>query len=325
MSISSTIDPRLLQILRCPVTGLPLKDEANFLVSADNSHRYSVFDGIPCLIPDSLAPTHAGYRAVIEQNRSLLAYDGTVDEVALATIQAMLVATCGNLFRGAILRDTYPIPDLKGMFISGWVLDVGCNWGRWSIAGAVAGNAMIGIDIHLESLLAARWLSRKLTPHNEPLWVLGDARALPFCSDTFDGVFSYSVVQHFSRANALLLVNEVKRVLKPRGTSVVQMPNRSGLKHMLSLRRLRHAGEGSEFDIRYYSVDELLTLFGVIGKSAWRPDCFLGLNVHARDRHFVPASKRWIVHLAEGLLRASENVPPLRRLADSVFVMSIKN
>lgn len=184
---------------------------------------------------------------------------------------------------------------------------------------------MIGIDIHLESLLAARWLAARLVPGREPLFVLGDARCLPFRDETFDGIFSYSVFQHFSKANASLLIAEARRVLKRRGTAVVQMPNRSGLKRLLSLHQLRHPGGGSEFDVRYYRVEELLEMFSVIGQTHWRPDCFLGLNVHARDRPFITPSRRWIVDVAEGLRRASERFTPLRRLADSVFLTSVKS
>jgi hypothetical protein len=43
-------------------------------------------------------------------------------------------------------------------------------------------------------------------------------------------------------------------------------------------------GEGSEFDVRWYFIDELVDMFTKrIGASTWEPDCFLGLDVHLWD------------------------------------------
>jgi ubiquinone/menaquinone biosynthesis C-methylase UbiE len=236
----------------------------------------------------------------------------------------MLVPTCGNLFRGVHLSDDYPIPDFPDFPKESVVLDLGCNWGRWSIAGAKTGCRIIGVDVHLQALLCARWLSRKLVPNIEPLFVLADARCLPFASESFDGTFSYSVIQHFSRNNAAIILGELDRVMRHGAKSVVQMPNKTGLAAILTKPHSR-ISEGSEFDVRYYSINDLLALFeSKIGKSDWYVDCFFGLNVHARDRRFVPTSKRWIIDLADLLYRTSQVLPALGRLADSVFISSTK-
>jgi hypothetical protein len=96
------------------------------------------------------------------------------------------------------------------------------------------------------------------------------------------------------------------------------------LRSLLVLAR-RGFSEGSEFDVRYYSIGELLQLFSQhIGRSDWRVDCFLGLNVHAYDRKFVRPSRRLIIDIAEVLRRVSETLPFLRRYADSILVSSVK-
>ena len=69
MLADNVIDPRLLDILRCPTSGLPLKIEGDNLVSTDGSEQYPVVAGIPCLMPDSAEPTHAGYRSLIDENQ----------------------------------------------------------------------------------------------------------------------------------------------------------------------------------------------------------------------------------------------------------------
>ncbi|MDB5440462.1 MAG: hypothetical protein JWM33_2889, partial [Caulobacteraceae bacterium] len=243
--------------------------------------------GIPLLMAD-LDPTHAGLVASNAQNQT--ATPPTEDELN-GFMRGMIVPTCGNLFRGVDLSDgRYPIPPFPDM-PKGSVLDIGCNWGRWSIAAALAGHRVVGVDVHLLSLLVAQQVARKLVPHNMPQFVLADARSLPFRDGAFDNVFSYSVIQHFSRPNARTILEEVGRVLKPGGEALVQMPNKAGVKAIIAgdVRR----NPDVEFNIRYYGVDELLELFRTtIGPSSWQVDCFLGLKVLRRDRWLAPRSLR---------------------------------
>ena len=300
MSADNVIDPQLLDILRCPTSGLPLKIDGDGLVSGDGSRRYPVIGGVPCLMPDSAEPTHAGYRSLIEENRKQM-HARVTEEDVVSFVQSMIVSTCGNLFRGTKLRGAYPIPDFPTVFAATNVLEIGCNWGRWSIAGAKAGYRMIGIDIHLKALMCARLLSQKLTPSNRPFFVLADARHLPFAPESFGGVFSYSCIQHFSKRNAEIILAGIRRVMKAQGKSVVQMPNKGGIRSTLAMAR-RMFSEGGEFDVRYYSIADLLRLFErEIGKSEWNVDCFFGLNVHACDREFVPISRSGLLILQKCL------------------------
>ena len=46
------IDPQLLEILVCPLTRSPLRDEGDFLVATVGGLRYPVRDGIPVLLVD---------------------------------------------------------------------------------------------------------------------------------------------------------------------------------------------------------------------------------------------------------------------------------
>lgn len=312
------IDPRLLRILRCPASGLPLSANEGQLVSSDGKHRYDVVDGVPCLIHPRAEPTHAGYASIIAQNRDLPRLD--VDTY----LTNMVASTCGNLFHGVKFSGDYPLPEFPSELPPGLTLEIGCNWGCWSIAGARVGYTMIGLDIHLESLLVARKLSHRLAPGNQPLFVVADARLLPFAPETFGAVFSYSVVQHFSRENAVTVLREAGRVMRSGAVSMVQMPNWAGIRPSLKRWSKRDA-KASEFDVRYYALNDLMAIFGsAIGTTDWRVDCFLGLNVHKWDRAFVPWTRRWIIDLAEALNRLSRLVPPLGRLSDSVYLRSIK-
>ena len=232
---------------------------------------------------------------------------------------------CGNLFRHTVLKDKLPIPHFPNVFPSGYILDVGCNWGRWSIAGALAGYRVVGIDIHLRSLLVARALAERLVPHNPPLFVLADARQMPFRAGCFSGAFSYSVIQHFSKANTARILAEIGRVLRESGVGYIQMPNSAGVRSFLASLSTGDA-EGNEFDVRRYKIRELLEMFELaIGESDWEPDCFFGLNVHAADRELIALPQRWIIDASELILATSRKIPGLKKFADSVFVKSVKN
>src|SRR5204863_8472237 len=125
--------------------------------------------------------------------------------------------------------DRYPIPVLRLPDGGGRrLLDVGCSWGRWSMAAARNGYRVVGIDPSLGAVMAARRVARDLK--FDASFVVGDARFLPFVQDSFDTVFSYSVIQHFSKVDAKQAIGEIARVLAHGGTTKVQMPSQLGIR-----------------------------------------------------------------------------------------------
>src|SRR6266540_3424730 len=68
MPSRSSIDRNLLAILRCPASGQKLEIDGEGLTTIDGSHRYPVVAGIPCLIPPSAKPSHAGYAGLLNEN-----------------------------------------------------------------------------------------------------------------------------------------------------------------------------------------------------------------------------------------------------------------
>jgi ubiquinone/menaquinone biosynthesis C-methylase UbiE len=55
------------------------------------------------------------------------------------------------------------------------------------------------------------------------LYVVGDARYLPFRDTIFDQVFSYSVLQHLAKSDVERVLDDVARVLKTGESSLIQM------------------------------------------------------------------------------------------------------
>jgi len=245
--------------------------------------------------------------------------DENVDEF----VQNEIVYTSGNLYspiEGKIKR--YPIPELRLPESDGErLLDIGCNWGRWSVAAGKKGYRPVGIDPSLDAVLAARRVSRQM--RIDASFVVGDARFLPFSDNAFDVVFSYSVFQHFSKQNARNSFDQISRVLKPGNKSLLQMPNRYGVRQYYQYWR-RGFTEGEGFDIRYWTPTELIQTFSEkFGATKISADCYFGLGIQKRDIDLLPLKYQAVVYASEFLRRLSERIPALVKVADSVYLESV--
>jgi 2-polyprenyl-3-methyl-5-hydroxy-6-metoxy-1,4-benzoquinol methylase len=236
-------------------------------------------------------------------------------------VRASLIKTHGNLYRGVRLTrypiPPFPLPDGDGRTL----LDIGCNWGRWTIAAARAGWRPTGIDLAKKSVGAARRVAEQLEVEAE--YVIADARELPFADGSFDAVFSYSVLQHLPKEEVSRVVAEIRRALRPGGIVWVEMPNRRGpLNLVRQARRGFSAGAGQ--DVRYWTLDELRRTFAAIGPVTLTADGFLTINPQPGDLDLLPPRSRAVVRVSEALRRASERVPLLVQIADSVVVHARK-
>jgi SAM-dependent methyltransferase/uncharacterized protein YbaR (Trm112 family) len=315
------VDRSLLAKLACPYDGLQLQDRGATLVCS-NAHDWPVVDEIPVFLRPELETN--GSRIVAESLALAAAPPpDTFDGVGVhPQVQAMVASTGGFMYANLKLVK-YPIPTLRWAPGEGRsLLDVGCNWGRWTIAAARAGYRAVGLDPHLASLRAAKHVAKAAGV--EAQFVCGDARAMPFQSDTFQRTFSYSVVQHFSKADARTILSEIARVLELAGESLIQMPNRKGARSIYHLAR-RGFREGARFEVRYYSCEEILNTFGaIIGPSTLSIDGFFGLGIQPDDLPIMPLSRRLVIHASEFLRTLSGTHSRLREYADSVYVTSSK-
>jgi SAM-dependent methyltransferase len=91
------------------------------------------------------------------------------------------------------------------------VLEVGCGTGCDLLQFAKHGAEAIGVDITPEHLRLAKERVAQLAEVRE-----GDATELPFPDESFDYVYSHGVLHHIETPR--LVVEEIFRVLKPRGT-----------------------------------------------------------------------------------------------------------
>jgi SAM-dependent methyltransferase len=324
--VSGDVGVRIWPELACPCDGGALELRGEALVCAEQ-HAYPYVDGIPVMtLDEELSPTQPGYWATAGQIAAVrkVGRPAALDRDAVDPYVAeLIVGTHGNLYRHLSTGlPRYPIPDLPLPPGEGRVLlDLGCNWGRWTIAAARAGYRPIGIDPSFEAIVAARRVADQLD--TDVRYLVADARRLPFPEETFDVVFSYGVLQHFSRADAALAVHEIARTLRPSGVSVVQMANASGFRNLVQRAR-RGFREGERFEIRYWRTGELLDTFSAIGPTTVATDGFFTLNPRKSDLDLLPRRYRLLVRTSEALRRASSRAPLLTRFADSLIVRSTR-
>ncbi|MDE3154711.1 MAG: class I SAM-dependent methyltransferase [Acidobacteriota bacterium] len=275
------------------------------------------------LIEEAL-PTHFMARYSLDHLSELIARQPQSDDDLLDFVRGSLTGTCGNLYRHArITADRLPIPDIRLPDVAGApLLDVGCNWGRWCVSAARRGYRVVGIDPSLPAVLAARRVAARsgCAVHV----IVGDGRHLPFRDGTFDVVFSYSVLQHFSPEDLRSCLADIRRVLVPGGQALVQMPNRFGLRNLLQQVR-RGLRQARQFEVRYWRPSHLQRVFEHgIGPSTLETDGFFTLNAQRSDLDLLPMGAGLVVRLSEWLRAGSERLPWLRSLADSLYVRSSK-
>jgi 2-polyprenyl-3-methyl-5-hydroxy-6-metoxy-1,4-benzoquinol methylase len=311
----------VIEELACPRDRTALTQDGDSLRCAEG-HEYPYVDGIPVLVLDDADPTQPGYWAQPEQIEAVrraeppeVQGDGVDPYVA-----ELIIGTHGNLYRslaGGMTRypiPAFPLPPGNGETL----LDIGCNWGRWTLSAARAGYRPIGIDPSFEAIVAARRIARQLGV--DARYVVADGRHLPFRDASFDVVFSYGVLQHFSKADVRVSLREIARVAKTSGYTWVQMPNALGARNVYQLARRRFR-EGDAFEVRYWTPRELRRTWGeLVGPTALTTDGFFTLNPQTSDLDLLPARFRALVRVSDALKRASGRVRPLTNLADSVNV-----
>jgi len=312
--------------LVCPRDKRELHRDSDSL-QCPHDHAYPIVDGIPILLLDDVSQTAPDvFRRSFEQRCFATApqhQHGVVDDY----VQRAIVGTNGNLYgRIAGRLSRYPIPEIRlppareGMRD---LLDVGCNWGRWTIAAARRGYRPVGMDPGLESIIPARRIARQLGI--EAHFVVADARYIPFRAERFAVVYSYGVLQHFAPEDAKLAIAEAARVVALRGSVRIQMAARYGLLSLIQ-QALRGFRDARGFEVRYWKPADLADAFrSLVGPTELSADGYLTLNPQPSDLDLLPIHLRPIIRISEAIRTLSNRMPALIEIADSIFASATKS
>jgi SAM-dependent methyltransferase len=335
----------ILSLLACPYDGASLEQKKN-CIECPLGHSFPLINDVPVLLRADVTQTvsiaseslrlsrlqiergnedpyfidtlglsdddRRRLRATLAQTR------GHVDPI----ISYLVSATNGMLYKhlvGTLQANPIPILPLPNAANGELLLDIGCSWGRWSMAAYNKGYNVVGLDPSLGAVLAAKRLADKLSVPF--IGVVGDARYLPFKSGAFDVAFSYSVLQHFSKCDARIALREIRRSLRASGLFAVQMASAWGVRsfqHQVK-RRFR---EPTSFEVRYWSPIELRdTSRAIFGKNVRiSADCYFGLGLQASDLDLMPTAKKFAIYGSEALKKSARWFAPLTYLADSLFL-----
>jgi uncharacterized protein YbaR (Trm112 family) len=325
-----SLDPWFERELVCPRDQGDLRRESDHLICLQ-FHRYPIVDGVPIMLLGDLPQT-----APEVTRRSLAAADSAPPDMAPhpirngavdAYVQDAIVGTNGNLYgRIAGKLPRYPIPEMRlppAREGARDLLDLGCNWGRWSIASARRGYRPVGMDPGLESIIPARRIAHQLGVVAR--FLVGDARYIPFRAGRFDVVYSYGVLQHFAPVDAKLAIAEAARVVTAHGTVLIQMAARYGLLSLLQQAR-RGFRDPHGFEVRYWKPSDIEAAFrSLIGPTTLSVDGYLTLNPQPTDLDLLPFYSRQIVRVSEKMRALSQYLPSLLQISDSIFAAAIKS
>jgi SAM-dependent methyltransferase len=208
----------VLPMLRCPVDLEPLRrSEASgvALISADESRRYPVIDGIPCLFapnewPEGKSDVTEMVKAFYEET-PFPNYDDLDGREPLAN-----KARRGVFAR--LLDEQLPRPAT--------VLEAGCGTGQLSnFLGMGWGRTVIGADACLNSLRLAKTFRDRCSIANAHFVQMNLFRP-PFADATFDLVVCNGVLHHTSDPEGGF--HALARKVKPGGLVIIGLYNRLG-------------------------------------------------------------------------------------------------
>lgn len=134
--------------------------------------------------------------------------EGSVREYASATSNISLWASEQLLFKKYFDKDDF-------------IIDIGCGTGRVTHGlSAIGYNNIIGLDLSEKMLDEARRLNE--INGNNITFTLGDATALPYKEDNFDGaIFAFNGLMQIPwHCNRIKALHEIFRVLKPQSVFI---------------------------------------------------------------------------------------------------------
>jgi 2-polyprenyl-3-methyl-5-hydroxy-6-metoxy-1,4-benzoquinol methylase len=236
--------------------------------------KYPIIYGIPILITKAkIKKLNLNYnKKNFEKNMDSINFNLNEFKI-LIHLKKLMPGTSGFLYKNLRKLKDYPIGNIpfeklnKKKNIN--LLDLGCGWGRWTLNAAQKGYNAVGIDISLISLIVAKKISEQLNLKNCK-FICCDVLDMPLTEKTFDKVFSYSFLQHFSENNLKIILKLTANKMNNHSIFKTQMVNKYGLRSIYNFLRIKYykkelikkkviSSDKSEnnFNVRYFSISKI--------------------------------------------------------------------
>ena len=192
-------------------------------------------------------------------------YKAAWNEAALGNAgarDAVLTGSTAETFESTAKSDAERVRKrLRG---GDFVLNIGCGVGRVDLYLAPHVRELWAIDVSGEMLARAR--ERLRAWENVRFLEVGNRDFLAAFEDgTMDVVFSYLVLQHLEKEDAVTYLREAARVLKPGGFLVTQFPNYLSPEYERILVDESRVAERSPGRVRPYTEAEVRRTLSVLG------------------------------------------------------------
>jgi SAM-dependent methyltransferase len=186
-------------------------------------------------------------------------YKAAWNEAALGAAgaqDAVLTGSTPQYFEWTARRDAERIVRHLGGRENAAVLDIGCGIGRVELYLAPHVAELWAIDVSGEMLRRAQERLRGCA--NVRFLEVGNRDFLgAFAPHTMDAVFSYLVLQHLEKEDAMKYMREAARVLKPGGVFATQFPNYLSPEYARVLLAESEVAERSPGRVRPYTEAEV--------------------------------------------------------------------
>lgn len=245
------------------------------------------------------------------------------------SVQQQIAATNGMHYIDRIGKlNNYPQYELPIKSVQGdkLMLDIGCGWGRWLVAGQQKGYVPIGVDIRLEFCKTANHVMKDQKVNGYT--VVGDLENMPFADSIFDLIWSFSVIQHTHYKRLINCLKGINRILTREGYTKLELPNKSGLRNSNSKTvsaNLKNADDYNSWDVRYYTPGEYREIFEAhLDNFEYENHSFLGIGVLKEDLKYVSIRNKVPALISLLLSQLTKVVPSLKNYSDSLYISSTK-
>jgi len=244
-------------------------------------------------------------------------------------VQQQIAATNGIHFLNTIgTLSEYPIPEMPVPHASKsaeLLLDIGNGWGRWLVAAANKDYIPVGIDIRLEFCETARKVLEANGKNGYS--VVADLQNLPFLNNVFNVVWSFSVIQHTHLDRFTRCLSHVERILADNAYCYLEFPNRNGIRNRFGPASKPNNSDFDSWDVRYYTPEEYEKIFRVFFDNyKYYNHSVLGIGILPGDAKYAKGLKnKAIIGASRALSNLAELIPPMKSIADSIYIKSVKH